>query len=332
MAVAATLGAFLTYAVLRAVLNVGSVLILILVALVVALGLDPIVTVLARRRLRRGWAVGLVTLGFLLVLAGFFASIVPPIATEGQQLVANIPTYLRELQDHSSTLGRINDKYHVLARVQQYITAGGSRLISDLVGLGAAIFGAVASALTVLVLTVYFLANLPGIKRFLLLTTPLSRRLRAEAFLDEVFGRVGGYVLGNVLTSVVAGLGTLVFLEITRVPYPLALSLFVAVLDLVPVIGSTVAGAAVTLVALSVSIPIAIATLAYYIAYRLAEDYLLVPRVMRHTVNVPPVVTIVALLIGGALLGIVGALLAIPAAAVVQLALAEFVWPRLQRS
>jgi predicted PurR-regulated permease PerM len=332
MAVAATLGAFGTYVLLRAVLDVGSVLVLILVALVIALGLDPIVSVLVRRGLRRSWAVALVTLGFLVVLAGFFAAIVPPIATEGQQLVANMPTYLRQLQDHSSTLGRINDRYHVLSQVQRYVTSGGTTLLSGLVGVGAAIFGAVASALTVLVLTVYFLANVPGIKRLVLLTTPASHRIRTRAFLEEAFSRVGGYVLGNVLTSVIAGLGTLAFLEVVRVPYPLALSLFVAVLDLVPVVGSTIAGAAVSLVALSVSVPTAIATLVFYVVYRLAEDYLLVPRVMRHAVNVPPVVTIVALLIGGALLGVIGALLAIPAAAVIELVLSEYVWPRLQRA
>jgi predicted PurR-regulated permease PerM len=149
---------------------------------------------------------------------------------------------------------------------------------------------------------------------------------------DEIVRRVGGYVLGNVLTSVVAGLGTFVFLEIVGVPYPLALGLFVAVFDLIPIVGSTIAGAVVSLVALTVSTPVAIVTLLYYVAYRLAEDYLLVPRVMRSTVKVPAVVTIVALLLGGSLFGIVGALLAIPAAAVVHLVMAELVWPKLDRA
>jgi predicted PurR-regulated permease PerM len=332
MAAAATVAVSLTYVLMRALADVGSALILIVVALVIALGLDPIVAVLVRRGFRRRWAVAVVTVGFLLVLAGFFASIVPPIATQGQQLVANAPKYLEQLRDHSSVIGRLNDKYHLLARVQQYVTSGGNTLIADVVGLGAALFGAVASALTVLVLTVYFLANLPGIERTVLRCLPRTRRDRAEGLLQDIFGQVGGFVLGNVLTSVIAGLGTFVFLEIVGVPYPLALGLFVAVLDLVPVIGSTIGGAAVTLVALTVSVPVAVATLIYYVAYRLAEDYLLVPRVMRRTVNVPPVVTIVALLIGGSLLGIVGALLAIPAAATVQLILNELVWPRLERT
>lgn len=320
-----------TLLLVRILVDSGPALILIVVALVLALGLDPVVAALERRGVRRPVAVAVVVAGFLLVVAGFFAAVVPPIATQGQQLVANAPDYLRRLQDHSSLAGRLNDRYDLLTRVQRYVTSGGNALFSDVVGLGAAIFGAVASTLTVLVLSVYFLAGLPAIKRTVLRTVPRSSRPRAAELTDEIVRRVGGYVLGNVVTSGIAGLGTFVFLEIVRVPYPLALGLFVAVLDLVPVVGSTVAGAVVSLVALTVSIPVAVATLAYYIAYRLAEDYLLVPRIMRRTVNVPPVVTIVSLLIGGSLLGIVGALLAIPAAAVIELLLSSLVWPRLDK-
>jgi predicted PurR-regulated permease PerM len=114
-----------------------------------------------------------------------------------------------------------------------------------------------------------------------------------------------------------------------HVPYAVALGVLVAVLDLIPVVGSTIGGILVTLVALSVSTTVAVASLVFYIAYRLLEDYLLVPRVMNRAVDVPPVLTIVALIIGGSLLGIVGAFLAIPAAATVQLVVTQVVWPRL---
>jgi predicted PurR-regulated permease PerM len=179
------------------------------------------------------------------------------------------------------------------------------------------------------VLTVYFLANLPTIRQVAYRMFPASRRARARELGDEISVRVGGYVLGNLLTSGIAGLGTFVFLEIVRVPYAVALGVLVAVLDLIPVIGSTIGGILVTLVALTVSPTVAIASLVFYIAYRLLEDYLLVPRVMNRAVDVPPVLTIVALIIGGALLGIVGAFLAIPAAAAVQLLVTRVVWPRL---
>ena len=125
---------------------------------------------------------------------------------------------------------------------------------------------------------------------------------------DEIFTKVGGYLLGNVLTSVIAGAGTYLWMLCFGIPYPALLGLTVALLDLMPVIGSTIGGAIVTLVALTVSLPVAGLTLAFYVVYRLAEDYLLVPRIMGRTVEVPAAVTVVAVLIGAALLGLIGAL------------------------
>jgi predicted PurR-regulated permease PerM len=116
------------------------------------------------------------------------------------------------------------------------------------------------------------------------------------------------------------------------VPYALLLSIFVAILDLLPVIGSTIAGVGVCLVALSVSLPVCLATAGFFVVYRLVEDYLLVPRIIGRAVKVPALVTVVAVLLGGALLGIVGALVAIPVAAALLLLGQEILFPRLDRS
>jgi predicted PurR-regulated permease PerM len=150
--------------------------------------------------------------------------------------------------------------------------------------------------------------------------------------IDEAFSRVGGYVLGNLVTSVIAGLGTLIWLVIFGIPYPLLLAVFVAFMDLIPIVGSTIAGIIVALVALTVSLPIAGATAGFYILYRQAEDYLITPRVMNRTVDVPGLVTVIAVLIGGALLGIIGALIAIPVAAGIKLVLDEVSYPRMDNS
>ena len=139
-------------------------------------------------------------------------------------------------------------------------------------------------------------------------------------------------MLGNFITSVIAGLGTYIWLLAWGVPYPLLLGMFVAILDLIPVIGSTIGGIVVSLVALTVSLPVALATLAFYIGYRLAEDYLIVPRIMGRTVQLPAIVSLVAVLIGGVLLGIVGALVAIPVAAAIRLLLHEVAIRRLDKS
>jgi predicted PurR-regulated permease PerM len=320
----------LAYVVLQAIGGVAGELILIVLALVFALGLDPVVSWLERHGWRRRWGVAAVTIGFLLIVVGVFAVIIPPIVSQVEQLSRALPGLVQELQDKSTSLGRLNDRYHVLDSVKSSLSGGGGGLpLGGVLNIGLAVFGTLTATITVLVLTVYFLANLPAIRRVAYRMFPASRRDRARALGDEISARVGGYVLGNLLTSVIAGLGTFVFLEIVHVPYAVALGVLVAVLDLIPVVGSTIGGILVTLVALSVSTTVAIASLAFYIAYRLLEDYLLVPRVMNRAVDVPPVLTIIALIIGGSLLGIVGAFLAIPAVAAVQLIVMNVVWPRL---
>lgn len=165
-------------------------------------------------------------------------------------------------------------------------------------------------------------------KRLWLSVVPLSRRERVGLLTNEVFDRVGGFMLGNLVTSLISGVGTYIWLMVFGVPYALLLALLVALFDLIPMVGSTVAGLVVTLVALTKGIPIGVATGIFYIVYRFVEDYLLNPRVMKHTVKVSPGLTIIATLIGGTLLGLIGALVAIPLAATVQLLLEEVVFPR----
>ena len=324
----ATTAAFLAYVTLKALGGVAGELLLIVLALVIALGLDPLVMFLVRHRWQRRWAVVAVTVGFLVVIAGIFALIIPLLVAQVEQLIRAAPALLKELQDRSTTIGRFNTRYHIVDNLRAQLSSGHGLPLGGVLNIGVALFGTVTAIVTVLVLTVYFLANLPGIRRVLYRMVPASRRGRTRELGDEISVRVGGYVIGNLLTSVIAGLGTFVFLEIVGVPYAAALGVLVAVLDLIPVVGSTIGGILVTLVALTVSTTVAIASLVFYIAYRLLEDYLLVPRVMNRTVEVPPVLTIVALLIGGSLAGIIGAFLAIPTAAAVQLIITRVVWPR----
>ncbi|HEY0360511.1 MAG TPA: AI-2E family transporter [Mycobacteriales bacterium] len=329
VAVTATFGVAVASLLVGALAGLDSVLVLLILAVVFALGLDPLVRFLVHRGWRRNWAVAVVAAGVVVVLVGFVAAILPPIVTQTTQFFHSAPLFLQQIQDRHTRIGELMARYHVVDTVQRGLGSGGMDAVGGVLGVGAAVLGAVASTLTVGVLTVYFMANLPAVKGALWRTAPASRRRRVAELGERVFDQVGGYLLGNVFTSVVAGVGTWLYCLVVGVPYPLALGILVAVFDLIPVVGSTIGGAVVSLVALTVSVPIAVLTLAYYIAFRLLEDYLLIPRVMERTVNVPPLLTIVALLIGGALAGIVGAFLAIPVAAAVQLILREVVWPRL---
>ena len=170
---------------------------------------------------------------------------------------------------------------------------------------------------------------MPRVRHGIYQLAPRSRRPRMVLLTDEMFSRVGGYVLGNLMTSFIAGFSTWAWAMVFGIPYALLLGVLVALLDLIPMIGSTVGGIIVSLVALTISPALAIATAAFYFLFRLLEDYLLTPRIMAHTVAVPGLLTIVATVIGGALLGIIGALVAIPIAASIKLLMDEVLSPRL---
>jgi len=324
-------GVAVTYGLAELLIRARSVLILIGLALFIAAGLDPAVAWLTRHRAPR-WAA---VIAILLVVAGvlaFVAAAIPPLTAQATALAHELPTYVHTLQDHNSELGRLNTKYHIEQKLSSLLSSKGTALVGGVLGAGELVLSAASSFLVLAVLVIYFLGAMPRIRLFAYRLAPQSRRARTILIGDEIFTRVGGYVLGNFLTSVIAGIGTYVWLLIFSVPYPILLALLVALLDLIPVIGSTVGGAIVSLVALTVSLPVAIATLGFYIAYRLAEDYLIVPRVLGRTVQVPAVVTVVAVLLGGALMGIVGALVAIPVAAALRLLLHEVAFHRLDSS
>lgn len=316
-----------------AVVSVRGVLILIALSFFVAVGLEPIVALLMRLRIRRGWAVLLVSLMALAVLAGFLALAIPPLASEVDRFAKLAPHYLQELNNRNSYLGHLNAQYHLEQRLKKALGGGGvSSIATGLVGVGQVVVGLVTGLVFVIVLTIYFLADLPRVTRTMYRLVPRSRRPRAGLLTDEALARVGGYMLGNIASSVIAGVLTLVWLLIFGIPYPILLSVFVALIDLIPIVGSTIGGIIVALIALTVSLPVAIATGAYYLVYRVIEDYLIVPRIMNRAVEVPGLVTIIAVLIGGTLLGIIGALIAIPIAATIKLVLEEVTYQRLDSS
>ena len=325
-------GVAVAYGIVELIAKAGSMLTLIGLAFFVAAGLEPVVSWLTRRHLPRWAAVVIVIAGLLGVAALFVTLAVSRLSAEVTTLAHQLPHYLRSVQNHNSQLGKLNAKYHVEQRLEKLISSHGSSVAGGVLAAGRLVLSTVSSALVVAVLSIYFLAGLAQIKLFAYRMVPDSRRTRAILLSDEILSRVGGYVLGNVLTSVIIGLGTSLWMLALGIPYPILLGLFVALIDLIPVIGSYIAGAAVSLVALTVSLPVALATLGFYICYKLAEDYLLVPRVMNRTVHVPATATLLAVLIGAVLLGIVGALVAIPVAAAIRLLLREVVFRRLDSS
>jgi predicted PurR-regulated permease PerM len=328
----AAAGVAVTYGLVELTIRARSVLILIGLALFIAAGLDPVVTWLQRHRFPRWAAVLTILVAVFALLGGFAAAAIPPLVSQATALAHHLPQYANSLKNHNSELGKLNSKYHLQQRLSSLLSSKGSALVGGVLGAGEVVLSAATSMILIAVMVIYFLSSMPRIRLFAYRLAPHSRRTRVILIGDEIFTKVGGYVLGNFLTSAIAGIGTYVWLLVFGVPYPVLLALMVALFDLIPVIGAYVGGAIVSLVALTVSLPVALATLGFYIGYKLAEDYFIVPKVMGRTVQVPAVVSLVAVLIGGTLLGIIGALVAIPVAAAIRLFLQEVVFRRLDAS
>jgi predicted PurR-regulated permease PerM len=325
-------GVAVTYGVVQLLVVAADILALIGLSLFLAVGLEPAVAWLTRRGLPRAVAVAAITVTIVAVVVGFLFTAIPVLAAQVQSFLRNLPRYVAQMSDHSTTLGLLDQRFHLQQRLNGWVGDGQADVTNGLLSAGRAVLTGTTSALTVLILTVYLLIDLPSIRRVIYRLTPASRRPRVILIGDEVAVKVGWYVLGNLVTSLIAGITTLVWLLAFGVPYPVILALTVAILDLVPIVGSTVAGVMVSLVALTVSLPVAVATAIFFIAYQLVENYLIVPRVIGRAVDVPATATMLAVLVGGAALGLLGALIAIPAAAAIDILLRETVYPRLDEA
>ncbi|MER7502307.1 AI-2E family transporter [Nonomuraea pusilla] len=325
------LGVLTAIAIAQMIVSSLSTIILVVVAMFLAVGLNPAVEALQRRGLKRRPAISIVFAGVIVAFALFGLAVVPPVSKQLSEFVAAVPGYLTDLGNHP-TLRRLDADYQILPQLRTFVTTTlGPSLASGIMGAGLVVLNGVFTTVTLLVLMLYFLGSLHTIKDYLLKLVPASRRDRTRAISEQVLTGIGGYVAGNVLISVIAGVLTWIFLSIVDVRYALALALVVALTDLIPLVGATIGAVLVTGVALLQSLPAGIACAIFFVVYQQVENYVIYPRVMKHSVDVTPAVTVIAALFGGALLGIVGALLAIPVAAAIALIIREIVLPRQDR-
>ncbi|MGH2704181.1 MAG: AI-2E family transporter [Actinomycetota bacterium] len=314
---AAAFGLYLIYAVRQVILLAG-------VAAFLAIALEPSVTFLQRFVKSRGVAVAVMTLLVVVFVAGFVASVVPPISRQVQNLADNLPQYRAELEDSSTPLGRLERRFHLTDRIERGI-ADATSLVADLGGIVGTITSVITNLLVVLVLGMYFLVNAPRMKEEGLRLVPRHRRRRTAHVMQKVFGKVGGWMEGNILISVIAGVTSFVALLIIGVPFAAALAMWVAITDLIPMVGALLGAVVCVVVAFFTGVGSGIATTIYFLIYQQLENYVISPRVMRRTVDVSPVAVILAALIGGKLLGPIGVVLAVPAAASIKV-LAQELW------
>ena len=328
IAFVATLGVLTAVLLAQSVVLVRDVLVLIVISAFLAIGLSPAVEWMERRGTKRSLAVAAVIGAVLLFFGGFVAAAVPPVARQASELREEVPRYLERLQEDNGTYRRLDDQFDITAKITKALEENQDAAPGVALSVAKGVLSAIFKTLTVLILTLYFLSAYPRIKRTAYRMVPRSRRARFGLLGDEILSRVGGYVLGNLATSFIAGVCAFIVFTILDVPSPVALAMLVAILDLIPLVGATIAAIICTFVAFFVSTAVGLITGGYFLAYQQVENFVLVPRVMKRTVDVSPLTTIIAALIGGALLGVVGALLAIPAAAAIQLIGSEVLMPR----
>jgi len=324
------LGVLLAYTAFLAVRNAASMLVLIFIALFLAIGLNPAVVRLRSWGLPHWLAVATVALTVVLLLCGGLFALVPPLVTQSGQFIEQLPHYLEELR-RNETVNHLVERYDLMERVQ---SAANAETVGQALGgvFGGArwIFGTIFNVLTVLVLTIYFMSAFDRMKSLGYALVPASRRDRVRLIGDEILAKVGAYMVGALAIAVLAGGAAFAFAVVVGLAYPFALAVVVAVCDLIPQIGATLGAVIVSLVGFATDLRIGIASVVFFIIYQQVENYLIYPKVMRRSVKVNDVAAIVAALVGVALFGVIGALVAIPAVAALQLILREVVLPRQQ--
>jgi predicted PurR-regulated permease PerM len=318
---------------LQALASASAVFILIIISIFLAAGLNPAVLFFQNRGLNRGASVGAVMASVLLFVAAFIAIAVPPLLDQGNQLLDNAPALIKDL-NNNAFINDLNNKYGVIDSLQSKIDS----LIKDgqfaitafggVIGVGKAVVSGLVSTITILVLTLYFLASLPQVINIALRFVPATRRDRVSKLTNAIVGRIGSFVGGQAIIAALAAVFILIMGLIIGMPYPGPLAMVVLICGFIPLVGHFIGMSIVTVVSLTDSLTTAAIALGAYILYVQIENYVITPRIMRKSLAIPGLVTIIAALLGASLLGLVGGLLAVPIAAAVLLILDEVVFPR----
>jgi predicted PurR-regulated permease PerM len=318
--------------VVLAVLSLGTLL-SILIAAVLALGLDPVVGSLQRRGWRRGRAA-------LAVFAALFAAVVAivivtagPLWDEITDFVNHLPEYWDQLTNTAGfqTLVSTAGVDDTIRNALKNLAAGLPDAANTLLGIAGGLFGSLLSLVTLTFLALFLLMERPTITDWLFGFTPPEAERRWRPVLEESIGAVSSSLIGNVAISIVAALVAGLSAWAFGLPFPIVLAVITGFLDLIPQVGATIAAIILVAVALTVSTTAALAMLVIQLIYQQVENYVVYPVVYRQAVELSPLTTIAAVLVAGSLLGVVGAILAVPFAAVIKIVLREAGSPRRQR-
>src|SRR3954453_18885671 len=309
----------------------------ILVSLFLALAINPGVEALQRRGVRRrGTAAGLIYLAVVLGVAALLAAFLPSLINQVNDFVKAVPGYIHDLTQGRGPFGFLETKYHVVERAQDLVNGKGGAKVSG--GFGAVVdvtktlATGGAGVITIIFMTFFMLLEGPTWVDRVYGLVPPEQQTRWHHVGHRIYQTVGGYVTGNLLISFIAAMTSTIVLLIMGVPFPFALGLLVFILDLIPLAGATIAAVILVLVALSHSTAAAIVVGVFFVLYQQLENHLLQPLVYGRTVQLSPLIVLIAVLIGAEVAGILGALGAIPIAGAFQVILQDWLEHRRSES
>lgn len=339
-ALIATLGVGLGILLIGSIETLSTVLLYIGTALFISLGIDPAVRWLERHRFPRWAAVLTAVLALLTVFAGIISIVLPVIVAQAVQLIDQITNFVRRDAFFEDLQALVAERFPTLdtdlvfSEAQSWLLSNVGSITSEVISTGITVVSGLFGMFIVLILTIYLTASMPSLKRAVYSLAPASRRERFIDLSEQITDSVGLYVMGQVSLGVINGVLSFIYLSIIQAPFPAVLAVIAFFFSLIPLVG-TLTGS--TIIVLMCLIPglgspgTAIAAGIYYLIYMQIEAYVVAPRIMSRAVSVPGAVVVVAALSGGALLGLLGALIAIPVAASLLIIYRQIVIPNMDK-
>jgi predicted PurR-regulated permease PerM len=319
--------------------QLSTVLVYIGVALFLSLGIDPLVSFL-ERFIPRWSAITIVVVGVLSAFAGVVFAVVPILIQQATNLVQNFPEIVQDIsqqewvQDLSQQFAGAVDVNHALESLQSFVEDPGNLLSlgGGILAVGSGILSGLTGAIIVIILMLYFLASMRGLKSMAYRFVPATRRQNFVDVSEQITQAVGRYVVGQISQALINGILSLVFLLIIGAPLPVLLATFAFLGSLIPLVGTLAAAVVISLLCLFASPATALAAAIYYLVYMQVEAYLISPRIMSRAVQVPGALVVIAAVAGGTIGGVLGALVAVPVAASVIIIVQKVIYPRQEQS
>ncbi|WP_458040202.1 MULTISPECIES: AI-2E family transporter [Bacteria] len=329
-----TLGGLAALLLGLAISNLATVIIYIVLALFAALGLEPAVDWLMRRGVKRGWAIAIVFLAVALLLAGVLWIILPTVIAQISQFVRDIPSLINSAEQ-SDWFAYLQGMFgaavpDLLNNLETFITDPGNiaAIGGGAVQLGINIVSAISGGFITLVLTLYFIASMPAIKQAFYRLAPARNRVGLASMTEQITGSIGGYLIGMVILATANSIFAFILHIVLGLPFPALMAVIAFLITLIPLIGPVLYWIIASVIALFSDPLLALLFAVFYLLYIQIEAYVLTPRVMNRTIEIPGALVVIGALVGGTLLGLIGALVAIPVSASILLIIKQVWVPR----